>query len=145
MKEYRFGEIWVEIDEEATRDYYANSVVWDCTCGHCRNFVEVAKKRQLPEELLRLLDKLSIPPEKATYVCEMDAQGRRLFYELSYRLSGRVLKSPEKRAVTMEWGELWCDEQIAPGSAEAFPKPWFDLTLFLWLPWVLDEPVEEPR
>ena len=33
-----------------------------CPCGHCRNFVALARERKLPEELLAILDSLSIPP-----------------------------------------------------------------------------------
>ena len=63
------------MDEQATRACYAQAPDWDCTCGHCRNFLALARERKLPEELLAILDSLSIPPEKATYVCELYDDG----------------------------------------------------------------------
>ena len=57
-----------EVDEQTTKDYYAQAPDWDCICGHCRNFVALARARKLPAEILEILDELHIPPEKATYV-----------------------------------------------------------------------------
>lgn len=28
----------VEVDEQATRDWYAQAEDWGCTCGHCWSF-----------------------------------------------------------------------------------------------------------
>ena len=42
----------VEVDEPATRAWYAQAGDWGCECGHCRNFLALAKERRLPEELL---------------------------------------------------------------------------------------------
>ena len=33
----------VEVDKAATRDWYAQSEGWDCDCGHCRNFLTLAR------------------------------------------------------------------------------------------------------
>ena len=60
MGVYTWGEYKVEIDEEATRGWYEKTGEWDCTCGRCRNFVLLARERQLPGEMLDLLDKLGI-------------------------------------------------------------------------------------
>ena len=61
----------VEVDEAATAGWYAQAEDWGCTCGHCRNFLALARERRLPEEILEILDALRIPPAKATYVCEL--------------------------------------------------------------------------
>ena len=56
------------------------------SCGHCRNYVALARERKLPEELLAILDSLSISPEKATYVCELDDRDwkeKGVLYEIS--------------------------------------------------------------
>ncbi len=135
-----------EADAEATRAWYAHEGdEWYCMCGHCRNFVAQAKTRQLPEELLSLLDRLSIPPEKATYVCEMDGEG---LYELCWNVSGKLLEKSGEAAST-PWGS-WSledrDGQYQPSDAyEDFPDPCFVLHVFLRLPWVLDEPMDTPR
>ena len=146
-----------QVDLETTRSYYAHAPDWDCICGHCRNFVALARERKLPQELLAILDSLSIPPEKATYVCELyhDADWREkgLLYEISWRIAGTVVKKPESREnegtfwgppVRLPGFQLMLGHEIYPYGAPGFPEPHFDLDVSLYLPWVLDEPVEGP-
>jgi hypothetical protein len=142
MSLFTWGKFRAEVDETVTRRYYTSSPVWDCTCGHCRNFLALARRRELPGEVLRLLDGLSIPPEKATYVCELYHEGETLYYEVAYRLSGRVLAGPERAAAPFGSVELLCGQEDAPGTAGDFPTPRFDLIFYVWLPWALDEPIE---
>ena len=87
MTEFAWHGYTVEVDEPATRAWYAQAGDWGCDCGHCRNFLALAKERRLPEELLNILDGLGIPPEKATYVCE-------LYHDESWQEKG--LHSPEE-------------------------------------------------
>ena len=87
MTEFAWHGYTVEVDGPATRAWYAQAEEWSCTCGHCRNFLALAKERRLPEELLEILDGLGIPPEKATYVCE-------LYHDESWQEKG--LHSPEE-------------------------------------------------
>ncbi len=141
MSGYIWGGFNVEMDEAATRRWYETGPVWDCTCGHCRNFVELARRRGLPQTVLSLLDKLSIPPEKATYVCEFCDKDEMLYYQVAYRVSGRVLSGPENQSAPFGGVEVLCCREIAPGTAEDFPEPWFDLEFYLCLPWMLDEPM----
>ena len=146
-----------QVDEQATRACYAQAPDWDCPCGHCRNFVALARGRKLPEELLAILDSLSIPPEKATYVCELyydkDWREKGLLYQIEWRIAGRVVKKPESRENEgTEWGPpvkqpgfyLMLGHETYPVEPE-FPKPNFDLEVSLYLPWVLDEPVDGPN
>ncbi len=144
MTRYTWGGFHVEVDEAATRRWYGTGPVWDCTCGHCRNFVELAKRRALPRAALELLDKLSIPPEKATYVCELYDKDGTLYYQAVYRLAGRVLAGLENSATPFGDVDVFCGEEAAPGTAEEFPEPYFDLEFYLWLPWILDEPLDGP-
>ena len=94
MNLYDFQGFRVEIDEEATQDYYSDSMEWDCTCACCRNFVFLARNRQLPGDMLELLDKLGIPPEKATYAYELTG-GDDLLYHVTYRIAGCIVDEPE--------------------------------------------------
>ena len=66
MKRLSWAGYTVEVDQEATRNWYARAEDWGCDCGHCRNFLALAKERKLPEEILGCLDELGIPPEKCT-------------------------------------------------------------------------------
>ena len=146
-----------QVDEQATRACYAQAPDWDCPCGHCRNFVALARERKLPEELLAILDSLSIPPEKATYVCELyydkDWREKVLLYQLSWRVAGAVVKKPESRENEgTPWGPpswlrscwLMLGHETCPVEPD-FPEPNFDLDVSLYLPWVLNEPVEGPE
>ena len=142
MTPYDWNGIRVEVDKPSTRKYYVNSNLWDCSCGHCRNFMALAQRRKLPEGMLSLLDEWKIPPEKATYVCELYGQAGKLFYQIDYRVAGRILGALELDSVPMGWGNLWCGQEIYPCHTPGFPEPYFDLGLFVWLPWVLDEPIE---
>ena len=145
------------VDEQATADYYAQAPDWDCICGHCRNFLALARARKLPAEILEILDELCIPPEKATYVCELyyDEGWREkgLLYEVSWRVAGTVVKQPESRENEgTPWGPpaqlrdtwLMLGHETCP-VAEDFPQPHFDLDISLYLPWMLDEPIEGPN
>lgn len=145
MIDIRISGFRAEADAETTRAWYLHEGdEWYCMCGPCRNFAALAKKRQLPSELLDLLDRLSIPPEKATYVCEMDGAG---LCELTWNVSGRLLEEGE--AVSTDWGG-WALEPrgkyYQPSDAyEDFPDPCFVLHAFVRLPWILDEPMDTPR
>ena len=147
----------VEVDRQAILDWYSQAEEWGCTCGHCRNFLALARARQLPEELLSILDSLSIPPAKATYVCKLyhDADWREkgLLYEVSWRIAGAVVKKPESQENEgTPWGpsverpefRLMLGHETCPVEPE-FPAPHFDLGCTLFLPWVLDEPIDGPE
>ena len=136
---YGFFGFQVEVDEAATRDWYARSEGWDCDCGHCRNFLTLARKRELPSPVLEALDKLGISPEKATYVCELYHDRDGLHYQISYCLEGNILSG---EVDTKAGGQ--CLHEIYPYGAPGFPEPRFDLEFWLTLPWVLDEPVDGP-
>ncbi|MCI7474267.1 MAG: hypothetical protein MSB10_11440 [Clostridiales bacterium] len=157
MKRLTWEGYTVEVDEEVTRNWYARGSEWGCTCGHCRNFLALARERKLPEEILNILDSLSIPAEKATYVCELyhDENWREkgLLYEISWRVAGVVLQPPEGKENN---GTAWGPPVEFPGFQmmlgheyyniePEFPEPSFDLDISLYLPWVLDEPVEGPE
>ena len=124
-----------EVDLDATRGWYAQAEPWGCECGHCRNFLALARDRKLPEEMLALLDGLGIPPEKSTYVCELYTDEAGMHYQINYRLAGRFLG---------DWKEGWCTcgHDSYPYGAPGFPEPHFDLMFWLTLPWVLDEPMD---
>ena len=146
----------VEVDEAATAGWYAQAEDWGCTCGHCRNFLALARERRLPEEILEILDALRIPPAKATYVCELyhdeDWAEKGLLYEISWRVAGAVVQPPEeKQSDGTAWGPpvkfpaftLMLGHEYYNIEPE-FPEPSFDLDISLYLPWILDEPVDGP-
>lgn len=126
----------VAIDREATEKWYIESAGWGCECGHCRNFLKLAKARELPLYIKQILDDLHILPEKATYVCELYTDDRGILYQFSYRIAGAIIHTPDKENTA----EGHCCHESYPYGAPNFPEPHFDLEFFEWLPWVLDEP-----
>ena len=46
----------VEINIESTKSWYSKGNLWGCECRQCRNFLELASKKQLPQQILEILD-----------------------------------------------------------------------------------------
>lgn len=89
MKEYKLFGYLVEIDKEATKDWYYTFKGWRCDCGHCQNFLLLAKKKELPNAVLDTLIAFGVLPEKPTYVCEIASEEGQILYQFSYRMAER--------------------------------------------------------
>lgn len=87
---------------------------------------------------MTLLKRFKLPPEKATYVCELYTDGEGVHYQASYRLVGAILSFPMQ-----EEGSVRCCHEPYPYGAPNFPEPHFDLEIFVTLPWVLKESPNE--
>lgn len=135
MKSFDFWGYQAEVDTEVTKCWYEDAEAWGCNCGHCQNFLALARQRRLPQPVLEALDALHIPPEKATYVCEMypDREGHR--YQFSYRVAGHFTGGREE-AVPQSWGQGLCCHEPYPYGAPRFPQPHFDLEFWITLPWI---------
>ena len=137
MTAYTFFGFQAQVDEDATRAWYAQSKGWACDCGHCRNFLALARRRELPTSVLEKLDEWGIPPEKATYVGLLYPDEDGLHYQVSYRVAGNILSGEvDRNAGGHSWHETY------PYGAPGFPEPHFDLEFWLTLPWVLDKPAD---
>ena len=134
MKEYNLFGYQVEIDEAATKEWYDKADEWSCECGDCRHFVALAKKRELPESIIEVLQTFGIVPEKATYVCQMVTEEHKILYQFSYRIAGNILKEGEEAARDFGWGEVRCCHEPYPYGAPGFPTPHFDLEFWVRLP-----------
>ncbi|MDO4739319.1 MAG: hypothetical protein Q4A66_01490 [Eubacteriales bacterium] len=132
-----------ELDEQATREWYARAGEWNCACGHCRNFLALARTRALPPYVLEVLDSLGIPPEKATYVCELFTDAAGAHYQFSYRVAGVLVALPEQEDAAGPSKGRCCQEPY-PYGAPGFPAPHFDLEFYAALPWVLNEDPNGP-
>ncbi|MBE6563920.1 MAG: hypothetical protein E7655_01405 [Ruminococcaceae bacterium] len=125
-----------DIDEEATSRYYKQAGIWSCECGDCLNFLALAKRRMLPDFVLRVLDTLKIDPQKATYVCLLESNADGWLYQFGYRIAGTYQEpSAQPRSPA-----VFCGHNPYPYDAPNFPSPHFDLEFFLPLPWIPDEP-----
>ena len=135
MNKHSFGKYQVEVDVDATATWYSNSNGWSCECGHCRNFLKLAKKKELPRHIIDILDEIGILPEKVTYVCELYTDDAGIHYQFSYRIAGTIIETENVSS-----DEVRCCHDPYPYGAPNFPTPHFDLEFYATLPWVLDEP-----
>jgi hypothetical protein len=136
MKKYKIGLYEVEIDEEKTKSWYETYDGWNCECGDCQNYSEVARKREFPDFYRDLLDMLNIPLEKATYVCKLFGNNNQHYYELSYRVAGNIIS---KESSNEDFEDVSCYHERYPYAASDFPTPHFDLRFYIYLPWILEE------
>ena len=125
----------VEVNLEATQNWYAQANAWSCSCGHCRNFLTHARRKTLPDVVSAVLEELNIPAEKATYVSELYTDEDGVHYQFSYRLSGTILAAPSQEVT----GLGRCCHEPYPYGAPNFPEPHFDLEFLVTLPWILEE------
>jgi len=138
MKKRSFGNFQAELDMETTAKWYAQSDGWGCECSHCRNFLKLADKKELPKHIIETLDELGMLPEKATYVCELFTDDAGIHYQFSYRIAGAIIDAPMTDDDKNWYGGRCCHEPY-PYGAPDFPKPHFDLEFYATLPWVLEE------
>lgn len=138
MEKYSFGNALVELDQSLTAKWYAQSKGWGCECSHCRNFLELARNRALPKNMLDILDTLGLSPEKATYVGELFTDEAGIHYQFSYRIAGTILDLPNTDNPT-NCTEVRCCHEPYPYGAPDFPDPHFDLEFYATLPWVLED------
>ena len=135
MQELELFGYLVELDLEATRKWYSQTDAWGCSCGHCRNFLEHAKRNTLPGAVSAALKELDIPAEKATYVSELYTDKDGVHYQFSYRLARTNLAAPSQEVTAL--GR--CCHEPYPYGAPGFPEPHFDLEFWVTLLWILEE------
>ena len=135
MQELELFGYLVELDLEAMRKWYSQADAWGCSCGHCRNFLEHAKRNTLPGAVSAALKELDIPAEKATYVSELYTDKDGVHYQFSYRLARTNLAAPSQEVTAL--GR--CCHEPYPYGAPGFPEPHFDLEFWVTLPWILEE------
>lgn len=133
MNRYNLFGYEVEIDETATKEWYANAHGWDCPCEDCKHFISLDKKRELPAVMLETLEQFEIAPEKATYVCSITEQDDEVLYEISYRVAGNIIKEKDGDKNDSGCGEAYCGHNPYPYGAPGFPEPHFDLEFWVWL------------
>ena len=125
----------VEVNLDATQNWYAQANAWSCSCGHCQNFLTHARRKTLPDVVSAVLGELNIPAEKATYVSELYTDEEGVHYQFSYRLAGTILAAPSQEVTALGC----CCHESYPYGAPNFPEPHFDLEFWATLPWILEE------
>ena len=114
MEKRNLWEYQVEIDEATTVEWYTTKEPWGCECGHCLNFLKLARDNELPDPVHTILKELNIAPEKVTYVCEIMPKDNGHLYQFSYRLAGRILNEDTANSTVADWGEVRCCHEMYP-------------------------------
>lgn len=130
-----------DVDEEATRRWYATAEDWGCTCGHCRNYL-AQSDTALPEEIGAFLDRVGVDRKKAGYVCQCAKEETGHLYQVQYPIVGRVLREGVQERDLLV---LLPGQRMEPDGAEGFPEPRFEVECWVRLPWVLKEPESGPH
>lgn len=138
MRHFSLLKCEIEVDEEKTKQWYAHAEAWGCECADCINFLKIARKGHLPDQVLEYLSIFDIPPEKATYVCCLNKDKGMPFYQFSYRIAGTILKDHTSPVVE---DVRFCHESY-PYGAPGFPEPHFDLEFYVKLPRVTNDTAE---
>ncbi len=138
MREISLFGLKAEIDEERTKIWYENAYEWGCECGDCMNFLSIADKGMLPDEVIEVLNSLHISPKKATYVCSMYPNGDKYCYQFSYRICG-VFDETVKNQIKTNWGMVNLLHELYPYGAPNFPEPHFDLDFWVDFPRILNK------
>ena len=138
MKHYAMLNCEIEVDDEKTKQWYAKADEWGCDCGHCINFLEIARRNLLPNYVLEHLSFFGIPSAKATYVCCLNSDNKKPLYQFSYRIAGSILKHNASAIVE---DARFCHETY-PYGAPDFPEPHFDIEFFAELPWIMENTAE---
>lgn len=147
MTEFAWGSYRLEIDVEATREYYeAHPLPWiTCDCAGCRNFVRAVKK--LPPSVTGFFTVLGVAPEKPAeiYAIDQEEDPAICSYGGFYHLKGALLAGlPAPGQCCGAWLPLADGFSAAfrPDCAllpEDFPRPPIQMEIEFRLPWLLEE------
>lgn len=131
----------LDVDVEATKEYYANS--HPCDCPNCRNFYAQIKDR-FPE-LLRFLAGFGVDAQRADEMAPVEVAADVDYLWVGYTVVGQIKQETEIRFPLTDGEsvlEITIDNSYIPNEHTA--DNYFTITVYgIYLPWVLDEPFEE--
>lgn len=145
MKRLRIGSWTIEVDVDKTKEFYDNyhSIIEDCTCEFCANYVLACDK--FPSAWIDLFESLGIDPRKegevSHYIKNEDGTN---FYGAFYHIVGNIIEGPliekgnESSLSFIKYNGLKIgfneDLSLVP---TAFPKPIIQFEVQLNVPWIL--------
>lgn len=138
MTEFVFGPYRLEVDVEATRNWYDlyGEPAGGCDCAYCRNFT--AAVETLPPAVGEFLARLGLDLRRPGDASECGpVEGGRLYTPL-WHLAGRLLEKGEEPILLAQGVNAWFTTGQGP-FLRNFPEPLFQCGLELTLPWVLAE------
>ena len=153
---FEFGKFKIDVDVEATREYYAKhgrTVLEDCGCINCRNFYTVMSN---PTEKVRaFFDSIGADPLKSPEATWFDTNENGIaYYYIIYHLVGTIIHAddiytphPNGNGASLKLESFYeIDKDFKVGFLckkdyvwKKFPDPCIQLEIDARLPWVLDE------
>jgi hypothetical protein len=144
-----FNDWVIEVDKEATKNYYDNHKVEDdCSCLYCDNYRAYCGK--LTPELLNFFGQLGIDPKKEGEFMDLDTGDDKLRPFLGmYHIVGRIVSGPDN--TDRDWNELnlikiqnykFGFNREIYCLPEDFPEPVIQLDFSATIPWVLERKPE---
>ena len=152
---FEFGKFRVDVDVEATREFYqkhGKTVLEDCGCASCRNYYRAITK--VPDKVKSFFDTLGIDPQKspeATWF-HTDEKGVAI-YLILFHVVGTMVNEVELYRPVGDTGAFEpipenyykLEEGFNVGFMskiylleEKFPKPCIQVEIDARLPWILD-------
>ena len=152
---FEFGKFQVDIDVEATKEFYSKhgkTVLEDCGCGSCQNYYQAIAEASDP--IKRFFDSIGVDPQKSPeatwwYTNENGVA----YYSLTFHVVGtiinavdtwRTLEDNRSEQMIEHFYEIDKGFKIGFTSKDIillekdFPTPCIQLEIDAYLPWVLD-------
>ena len=151
---FEFGNFQIDVDVEATREYYSThgvTVLEDCGCINCRNYY--AAMSQASDKIQEFFQSLGLDPLKTPEATFWAIREDGLaYYDIYFHLIGTLVKTVDIYEHHDDGGETWrldvfheIDENFKIGFCnkrsfvgKKFPEPCVQLEIYAHLPWVLD-------
>ena len=145
---FEFNQMIVDVDVKATREYYKRTdMINNCSCSGCRNYREHMK--QCNEKIKDFFSRIGI--DNMNYITEIipldvfrDEYEKEqcIAYTGFYHVVGRIIE--KKTKYEQEWIKIDTnfaaivhdDIDLLP---DGFPKPYLQVDISAYIPWVLDE------
>lgn len=156
--ELTLGEYILEINVEETKDYYRSEryVSEGCKCDGCQNY-ELAVDR-VSLEIRKLFDELGIDIKKPAEVYVNYSENDILCYGGFYHICGKIIEGESpweiiSRTEKSMTSHLIEENMICVANnykiafqvecsllSENFPKPYIQMEIVAYLPWLLEKP-----
>ena len=146
---FHFGDTLVEIDTEATRNYYlTKNHLNDCACLGCQNFRQWTK--YCPPEIHEQFHQFGIDDLNQIVEiipCDMDMKGDQqqgMLYVGFYQVIGRIIEYGESAKMKLSENFIISVSEEPSLSLPDFPKPNLYIDIYeAYIPWVLAASMED--
>ncbi|MDR1410316.1 MAG: hypothetical protein LBJ12_08705 [Oscillospiraceae bacterium] len=142
MQQRQIGNAVIEFDRAATQAAYSNpGEDWLCSCQDCLNYYAAAPN--FPTEVIAFFDELGMNVTKPSEVYDCSFQNDLLQYCGFYHLYGNIKYTESSKLQLADGFECRFSSSLACVPS-TFSNNRIQLNIYFTVPWVLDEPRQEP-